>query len=96
MGKERVSARRGWAGEKSDFLSILLEKNERAWMNHLKPVRRPHIDQHECPPKRQNQAISVLSISCVEPNKPERPDKPDRRDGSDVRHAPRNQHGVKR
>jgi len=24
-GKRRVSARRGWAGEKSDFFSILLE-----------------------------------------------------------------------
>ena len=28
LGKWRVSARRGWAGEKSDFFSILLEIGE--------------------------------------------------------------------
>jgi hypothetical protein len=26
LGERRVSARRGWAGEKSDFFSILLER----------------------------------------------------------------------
>jgi len=29
LGERRVSARRGWAGEKSDFVSILLEGHTR-------------------------------------------------------------------
>jgi hypothetical protein len=40
-GKRRVSARRGWAGEKSDFFSLLLFRHEdqhpwRAFFNHVR------------------------------------------------------------